>query len=984
MECRHETAMDETVYMLGQTYHRLEEIPSIDSDEVFVLCEDASGTRRICTRAAWNAARGATVLPARVSHASSTQEKIALFMELFHGRRDVYAKRYYSFKTKKSGYTPACQNEWVRDLCDHRANKCPVCPNRQFEPLTEDVIRRHLIGSDAFCRDVVGIYPLLEDETTWLLCVDFDDADWQKDTAAFCETAREFGLSPAVERSRSGAGAHVWFFFEAPVAASMARKLGSGLLTRAMERWHELRFSSYDRLFPNQDFMPKGGFGNLIALPFQGQAQKEGNTLFVDETFTPYGDQWAYLSGLPRITDGQLRACVASLCAQGDVGPLQASDEERPWEKRRAQEESLSSADFPPIVRMTLADMLYVEKANISQRALNRIKRFAAFRNPDFYKAQAMRLPVYDKPRIIDCGEESDAYLILPRGCLSAVTDALHSAGVGYDLDDQRCTGRTVRVSFAGQLREEQQPAAEALLAHDTGVLSATTAFGKTVIGAYLIGMRQVNTLVLVHSTALLAQWKSALEEFLVIDEPLPEQPRKRGRRRQNSPIGQLGGGKNTLHGIVDIAIMQSLFDGEDKHVKAFVREYGMVICDECHHVAAFSFEKVLRAVRAKYVYGLSATPTRQDGHQPIIFMQCGPIRYLVDAKSQAAKRDFAHYVIPRITKTRLPDVTEIQDIYTALVRSDQRNAMILRDVTAAIEDGRTPILLTERKEHAISLSAALRDSVQHMILLLGSDSQKEKREKLDALKSVPPDESLAIVATGKYIGEGFDEPRLDTLFLTMPISWKGKLAQYVGRLHRDYEGKTDVRVYDYVDIHVPTLERMYQKRLKGYMELGYQTITLGEDASPGMIYAGDTYAPAFYADMASAVRSIVIASPLISGNRSAALMEKLSPSLAPSGVTVITRPPETYPAERQKSAASNLRSLEKAGVTVLSKSALSQNFAVFDDRVVWYGGINYLSASKAEENAIRLESPDLAGELCAEYMTEPVQCTIRPPGDSG
>ncbi len=524
-------------------------------------------------------------------------------------------------------------------------------------------------------------------------------------------------------------------------------------------------------------------------------------------------------------------------------------------------------------------------------------------------------------------------------------------------------------VSFNGQLREEQQPVADALLAHETGVLSATTAFGKTVIGAYLIGKRQVNTLILVHSSALLTQWKTALEQFLVIDEALPEAPKKRGRRKQCSLIGQLGGGKNTLGGIVDIAIIQSLFEGEEKTVKELVAEYGMVICDECHHVAAFSFEKVLKAVRAKYVYGLSATPTRQDGHHPIIFMQCGPVRYLVDAKSQAEKRTFSHYVMPRATKTRLPDAKEIQDIYTALVKNELRNTLILKDAVKAIEAGRTPILLTERKDHAVWFADALLGSVKHVVLLLGSDSQKEKREKLDYLKSVPPDESLIIVATGKYVGEGFDEPRLDTLFLAMPISWKGKLAQYVGRLHRNYEGKSDVRVYDYVDIHVPALEHMYQKRLKGYMELGYQVISSDSDASPGMIYTGDTYSAAFYSDISGVGRSVVIACPTVSKNRISGVMEKLLAMVESGKITIITKPLEEYPLERQSNVASTLRMIEGTGVSTIYKSGLTQKFAVFDDSVVWYGSINYLSFAKADENAIRLDSPELAGELCAEYI---------------
>ena len=457
-----------------------------------------------------------------------------------------------------------------------------------------------------------------------------------------------------------------------------------------------------------------------------------------------------------------------------------------------------------------------------SQAALDVLKRLAAFSNPEFRSKQAMRLPVYGTPRILDCGYEDDTYIGLPRGCRDSVVRLLEQYEVPTITADRRCGGKILDVSFNGTLRPEQEPAAQALLAEDSGVLSATTAFGKTVIGAYLIGQRKVNTLILVQSSALLEQWKASLQRFLNIHEVLPELPKKRGRKKQRSLIGQIGAGKDTHSGIIDIAIMQSLFEGEEKDVKPFVADYGMVIVDECHHVAAFTFEKILKAVEAKYVYGLSATPVRKDGHHPIIFMQCGPIRYLVDAKSQAEKHAFSHFVIPRFTHTRAPESNSIQDLYAAITKNMNRNALLVEDTIKLVRAGRSPILLTERKEHAAQLAMLLEPQVQNVFLMVGSDKPKEKREKLGALQATPANEEVVVVATGKYIGEGFDSPRLDTLLLAMPISWKGTLAQYAGRLHRNYEGKREVRIYDYVDIRIPMLERMYHKRLKGYADLGY------------------------------------------------------------------------------------------------------------------------------------------------------------------
>ena len=950
--------MNQIAILSGKTYCLLELLPGVDAHS-YVLCESEDGQRYVCPLEQWEAA--APPPAARVHSKSPAEEKIKLFKELFHGRDDVYAHRWYNRKTQKSGYAPACRNEWAWGVCDKKKVRCADCPNREFIPLSSEIIRAHLIGRDEECKDVAGIYPLLPDDLTRLLCVDFDDAGWQEDVRAFCESARRLGLTPAVERSRSGEGGHVWFFFEGAVSAADARKLGSLLLTRAMEKRHELRFRSYDRLFPSQDTLPKGGFGNLIALPFQGQAQKNGNSLFVDESFTAYPDQWAFLSALPRISESTLTELLASQRGLSDTGNLVEDGKEKPWEKTRKQEHTITKRDFPLTVSLTLADQLYVEKAGISQAALNRIKRLAAFRNPDFYKAQAMRLPIYDKPRIIDCGAETERYLVLPRGCLTGLTAMLEENSVPYTLEDLRCEGRAIQAAFRGELRAEQKPAAEALLRHNMGVLSATTAFGKTVIGAYLIGERKVNTLILVHSTALLAQWKTALETFLEIGETLPEETKKRGRRRKRSLIGQLGGGKNTLGGIVDIAIIQSMFEGEDKHVKEFAAEYGMVICDECHHVAAFSFEKVMKAVRAKYVYGLSATPVRQDGHHPIIFMQCGPIRYLVDAKQQAEQRAFSHYLIPRLTKTRLPEAQGIQDVYTALVQNALRNSALVKDVLTAVESGRTPLVLTERRDHAEVLYDMLRGSVQHAFLLLGSASQKEKREKLSALRVIPEDETLLIVATGKYIGEGFDEPRLDTLFLAMPFSWKGTLAQYVGRLHRNYQGKQDVRVYDYVDIHVPVLERMYQKRLRGYADLGYQTMADDTDAVPGMIYTSETWSKTFFQDLRESAQEILICSPSMARTQLQAVLKSI-----PHGVRlcVLTRAPEEYAIEQQPRVIAAIRALEDAGAEVKTTTGAVQRCAVIDKSLVWYGGINVLSHSRPDETAIRLESPELAGEL--------------------
>lgn len=959
--------MNQKALINGQEYTLIEILPSLDGGQPLILCEDGRGKRAVCSEPLWCscALKDAHTAPVRAH--SSAQEKIELFLSVFKGREDVYARRYHSTKTGKSGYTPVCKNEWVNGLCDKKKHKCPECPNREFKPLTAEVVKAHLIGRDPLCRDVAAIYPMLEDNTTWLLVADFDEENWQLDVAAFCKCCKDMGLVPAVERSRSGNGAHVWFFFSEPVFATDARRLGTSLLTRTMAHRHELSFSSYDRLFPSQDSIPKGGFGNLIALPFQGQTQKDGNSLFVDDRFVPYPDQWAFLSSLPRITPEQLKECLQKLCRNGDMGELaDATEKQVPWQRKQSRQK-LTRGDFPLQTTLAVSNLIYIEKKGFSQAALNTLKRLAAFPNPEFRSKQAMRISVYGIPRVLDCGYEDNDYIGLPRGCMEALLGLLDQHEVPVILEDHRVLGHSIDVEFNGMLRAEQEPAAQALLAADMGVLSATTAFGKTVIGAYLIGQRKVNTLILVQSSALLEQWKSSLEQFLNIHEVLPELPPKRGRKKKRHLIGQIGSGKNTRSGIIDIAIMQSLFEGEEKTVKSFVAEYGMVIVDECHHVAAFTFESVLKAVEAKYVYGLSATPVRKDGHHPIIFMQCGPVRYLVDAKSQAEKRTFSHFVVPRFTRMRLPAANGIQDMYAGVVGNENRNELLVKDTLNLIQEGRTPILLTERKAHAVLLAGRLSDKVRNVFLLIGSERQKDKREKLTALQNVPDDENVVVVATGKYIGEGFDSPRLDTLLLAMPISWKGTLAQYAGRLHRNYEGKHEVRIYDYVDIHVPTLERMYHKRLKGYAELGYQVKFGAADKSISTIYDGYAAMASFEQDLIDAAQSIVIVSPYFQKERIVKLLPILQKALA-SGVDIVihTKGQDSYASEKQESVREASSMIEQAGIAVHAHKELQQRYAIVDGSIVWYGSVDFLAFGRKDTDVLRFVNPDIAGEFLA------------------
>lgn len=765
----------------------------------------------------------ATAFPdASVTNSSPADAKIGLIRKLFRGREDVFAKRWESPKTGKSGYQPACRNEWASGLCDKRRVKCADCSNREFLPLTDPALRNHFAGherpGDTNSRSyVIGIYPMLADETCWFLTADFDKASWQEDAAAFLETCKLHGVPSGLERSRSSNGGHVWVFFAEPIPASLARQLGAFLVTDTMKRRPEIGFDSYDRFFPNQDTLPKGGFGNLIALPFQGVARKQGNTLFLDECFVPYPDQWAFLSSLQPMSRDRLMGIVEEAQRRGEITGVRMlvtdEEEDEPWStlpSRRLSEVPIQDP-LPESIELILGNQMYMDKVGLPPELRNRLIRLTAFQNPEFYKAQAMRLPTFGKPRIISCAEDFPKHMALPRGCLDETVDLLRSLGVAATLRDERCTGSLISAEFIGELTTEQAEAAGKLLASDNGVLAASTAFGKTVVAIDIIAQRAVNTLVLVHRQQLLDQWVARLSTFLDID---PKQ------------IGRIGGGKHKATGMIDVALLQSLC--RKGVVDDLVGDYGHLVVDECHHISASSFEQVARACKAKYVLGLSATPARKDGHHPIIFMQCGPIRYKDNARDQAALRPFEHKLVVRRTDFVLPlelsmqAKPPIQDIYSAIIVDARRNDMILDDIIAAVEDGRSPVVITERNKHLEFLVAALGKAVRNVIVLKGGMGARQRKAVTEQLAAIPDTEERVIVATGRYLGEGFDDARLDTLFLTMPISWKGTLSQYAGRLHRLHSGKREVRIYDYADLNVPMLARMHDKRLKGYRAIGY------------------------------------------------------------------------------------------------------------------------------------------------------------------
>lgn len=810
-----------------QIAHIRERLAALDAERAQLASE--LGQLEAAERAARRSAGTPAPVEGAVTNASPSGAKIALFRRLFAGRADVFPLRWENRRTGRSGYAPACGNEWVQGLCGKPKIKCGECPHQAFLPLTDAVVAQHLRGGDARPGGyVAGVYPLLPDETCWFLAADFDGEDWADDARALLETCEARGIGAGLERSRSGKGGHVWIFFAEPIPARVARQMGSALITETMERRPEIGFRSYDRLFPNQDTMPAGGFGNLIALPLQGRARENGNSVFVDRDLRPVDDQWAHLASLPRMSaDAVIRLVDEAEQAGRILGvrmPVEDEHADEPWRmapSRRSAPRSIA-APIPASIAVTVADQVYIDRAELPAALVAQIIRLAAFQNPEFHRAQAMRLPTFGKPRVVSCAELYPRHVALPRGCLEEALALIRSHGASAALDDQRETGAALPpgIAFRGALRLPQQRAFEALADHDTGVLAATTAFGKTVVAAALIAHRARSTLVLVHRRELLAQWVERLRTFLDADP---------------ARIGTIGGGKHRPSGIIDVALIQSLVrKGE---VADIVGTYGHLVVDECHHLSAASFELVARRAKARHVLGLSATVARKDGHHPIIFMQCGPVRHRVDARIQAAERGLRHRVFDRTTRFALPpslasaERPSIAAIYAALAEDRQRNDLIFDDVLKSLETGRLPILLTERKDHLEHLRQRFARFVKNLVVLRGGMSAADRRAA-EAIMRASADQERLILATGRYIGEGFDDARLDTLFLTMPIAWKGTLAQYVGRLHREHHGKRDVLVVDYVDQAVPVLERMAVKRRAGYRALGYAIV---ESASRGL-----------------------------------------------------------------------------------------------------------------------------------------------------
>lgn len=841
----------------------------------------------------------------------TTTEKINIYMDYFRGRTDVFAERWES--KDKSGYSPVCSNKFIYGVCNIQKYKCKNCPNQVYKQLTKEDIIRHIKGDTT-----VGIYPMLDDDTCYFLAVDFDEDDFKESVNIFVNECALYNLDCLVEISRSGNGAHVWFFFDNKYPAIKIRKIISSILTTAMLKSGKISFSSYDRMFPSQDKLLKNGIGNLIALPLNGKSGKNNTTVFVNKEFIPYDNQFEILKNTKKISTLYLDELYKKINTNNENGMF-AED---------TKKYQLSSNDFSEVVTIDLEKEIRFVKKDLSSKALKYFMRMSSFLNRKYYENQAKRLSVYGIPRVISLYKNDDEYLYLPRGCFEQVIEVLNNLKIKYIINDQRINGEKINIDFNGILKEEQEIGLNHLLKKDNGIFVAPTGFGKTVVAASLISKLKVNTLILVNNKNLCEQWNERLNSFLNLNY----------ETNKKYKVGIIHGSTKKITNKIDIALIQSLASNEE--LRNTLNNYGLIIFDEAHHLAAVSYENVLRSFSAKYIYGFTATPKRSDGYEKINYMVIGPCIFNHEVED---KSSYKKILYPHFTKFKLQQQDKnlcLTDIEEKLINNDERNCQIINDIKNSINANKKILVLTNRVEHAKLLFNEIKKIINNVFLIYGNISKKDKEEFIENFNKIK-DEQFVIISTGKYIGEGFDEKRLDTLFLTMPFKWRGTLQQYVGRLHRDNETKFQVEVHDYIDINVPMLFKMYSERQKGYKELKY--ISIDENNKLEVLFDDNNYFNKLIEDLENA-ESIKFYIQYANSDKLNLLLEKckIIPIIYSNDII--------------------------EGIDSSINQNIKFNIIIINDSILWYGGINPFIFKKDDLTIARLDDKEICENIISNF----------------
>lgn len=865
----------------------------------------------------------------------TTLEKLKLFHLYFRGREDVYATKWVN-KTGKTGFSPAGEGDWILKK-DGQGYRKDI---HTYYPYSLEVIEKHIRGKERGFEYGIGIYPMQQDDTTYLVVMDFDNEQAIKEAEVVVKVCDKYNIDILIERSQSGIGIHIWLFFKVAIQASLARQLANIIIQLAMVSDSAMSFNSFDRIIPMQDTLPKKGFGNIIALPLRADKVKEGTTVFLDHQFKQVSNMWRHLETVRRYS---LEEVIQLIQRLKSIHTFTYYNKE--------------AKAMPLIIQQGFAmghqGELIIKKQEITRALLVKLAYLATFPNPEFYKRQKMRTTTWDIPQYITAAREDEENLYLPRGILKQII----SANPDIELHESLNEGIPIEVSFKGELRSGQKQALKQMLIHQEGLVIAPTGFGKTVLAAKLIAERKISTLIIVNSIVLAQQWKERLSEFLTIDsEPFKEYT-PTGRLKKKDAIGEIYGNKNKQSRIIDIVLFQTLANKED--LKSFYSHYGMIIVDEAHHVAAQTFEDVIRVADVRYIYGLTATLERKDGLEPLIYMRLGDLIYqhkeIIDDSVLIPR-----YFYPRFThySDLDPNLSYVEHL-NELQKDQVRNQMIIQDIIDNIQEKRSCIVLTERIEHINILQKMLsKDSPKMTIYALHSQqANKVNNKHLEAMRQSK--EPFVLVSTGKFVGEGFDLPQLESIFLCLPISWKGLTRQYIGRLNRRLEDKNELRIYDYIDFSVEMFSKMYQKRMKEILKLGY---TIAEDEKTRLhqvrLFDMDDYYEYLKSDINRA-KEIFVGIPTL--NRGM-LSEFEQITASGKKLTLVLSK------SKQTQYSLWLINLQALGVNIIWHHQMPQSCVICDQTRIWYGSLRYFAVNKKDATTIRLVNETVAQQLLGQY----------------